>query len=207
MSFRCGLATIAKGCISPLTSHRALAAGEAITVAMDPATHTLSGLVPSGVLIASPFRTSQTEGAVLVYPRREGPFSGEEKSLVSAITSFGAVAMANAELYATARAQAHELHQILSISSELGSIGQLDQFMQQFVLRGSDFLGFGRAFVGLWKMARFTFDGNTARVKAPAPIRSFPESVASRALAEQRSVLDGPSLRSPRRDRGNGCEI
>jgi hypothetical protein len=56
---------------------RALAAGEAITVAMDPATHTLSGLVPSGVLIAAPFRTSQTEGAVLVYPRREGPFSGE----------------------------------------------------------------------------------------------------------------------------------
>ena len=173
---------------------RALAAGEAITVAMDPATHTLSGLVPSGVLIASPFRTSQTEGAVLVYPRREGPFSAEEKSLVSAITSFGAVAMANAELYATARAQAHELHQILCISSELGSIGQLDQFMQQFVLRGSDFLGFGRAFVGLLEDGAFHIRWKYSQGESASTDSIFPESVASRALLNKEAFwTDHPS--------------
>jgi PAS domain S-box-containing protein len=161
---------------------RALAAGEAITVAMDPATHTLTGLVPSGVLIAAPFRTSESEGAVLVYPRREGVFTGEEKSLVSAITSFGAVAMANAELYATARAQAHELHQILTISSELGSIGQLDQFMQKFVLRGSDFLGFGRAVVGLLEDGAFHIRWKYSQGEAAGTDAIFPEGVASRAL-------------------------
>ena len=65
------------------------------------------------------------------------------------VTSFAAVAISNAELYSKARAQAHELHQIVSIASELGSISDIDQFMQKFVLRAGDFLGFGRAFVGL----------------------------------------------------------
>jgi PAS domain S-box-containing protein len=161
---------------------RALAAGEAITVAMDPATHTLSGLVPSGVLMAAPFRTSETEGAVLVYPRREGGFTTEEKSLVSAIVSFGAVAMANAELYETARAQAHELHQILSISSELGSSGQLDHFMQQFVLRGSDFLGFSRAFLALRENGVLHIRWKYSQGESSREDSIFPDGVASRTL-------------------------
>src|SRR5207245_11116495 len=106
-------------------------------------------LVLGVMLIPAPCRASLTQGAVLVYPRHEGVFSGEEKSLVSAVAGFGAVAIANAELYATAREQAHELHQLLDISSELGTIGHLDDFMQQFVLRASDFLGFSRAFIAL----------------------------------------------------------
>ncbi len=163
-------------------AERALAAGDAITVAMDPATHTLSGLVPSGMLIAAPFRSAQTEGAVLVYPRREGVFSAEERSLVSAITSFGAMAMANAELYETARAQAHELHQILSISTELGSSGQLDPFMQQFVLRGSDFLGFGRAFVGLLEHGDFHIRWRYSQGQSSATDSIFPAGIASRTL-------------------------
>ncbi len=60
------------------------------------------------------------EGAILVYPRADGAFSQEEKSLLSAVAGFGAVAIANAELYGTARAQAQELHQLLDILSELG---------------------------------------------------------------------------------------
>jgi len=59
------------------------------------------------------------------------------------------VAISNAELYATARAQAHELHQIVSISSELGAISDIDQFMRKFIQRATDFLGFRRSFVGL----------------------------------------------------------
>ncbi|HLO06962.1 MAG TPA: PAS domain S-box protein, partial [Terriglobales bacterium] len=134
---------------------RAVAAGEPISVAIDPATHALGELVPPGMLIAAPFRTSVSQGAVLVYPRQDGVFSIEEKSLISVVTGFAAVAMANAELYNTARAQAHELHQLLDISAELGSIGQLDEFLQQFALRAADFLGFGRGFIGLLENGAF----------------------------------------------------
>jgi PAS domain S-box-containing protein len=134
---------------------RAVAAGEPISVAIDPATHALGELVPPGMLIAAPFRTSLTQGAVLIYPRQEGIFSAEEKSLISVVTGFAAVAIANAELYNTARARAYELHQLLDISAELGSIGQLDEFLQQFALRAADFLGFGRGFIGLLEDGSF----------------------------------------------------
>jgi PAS domain S-box-containing protein len=134
---------------------RAVAAGEPISVSIDPATHALGELVPPGMLVAAPFRTSTTQGAVLVYPRVEGVFTAEEKALVSVVAGFGAVAIANAELYNTARSQAHELHQLLDISAELGSIGQLDEFLQRFAVRAADFLGFGRGFIGLLEGGAF----------------------------------------------------
>jgi len=130
-------------------AHRALQAGELITVAVNPASHLLGDIVPAGTLLAAPFRTSSKEGAVLIYPRKEGAFSAEEKKLLPVITSFAAVAISNAELYSTARAQAEELHQIIGIASELGSISDLDQFIGRFIQRASNFLGFQRAFVGL----------------------------------------------------------
>jgi PAS domain S-box-containing protein len=161
---------------------RALAADAPITVAIDPVTHALGELVPAGMLLAAPVRTSRAEGAILVYPRKEGAFSHEEKSLLSAVAGFGGVAIANAELYGTARAQAHELHQLLNLLSELSSVGDLDEFLRQFVVRAADFLGFGRAFVGL-------LEGETFRVRwgaengHPEPVDElFPDGVASRAL-------------------------
>ena len=161
---------------------RALAAGEPITVAIDPVTHALGDLVPAGMLLAAPIRTSRAEGAVLVYPREEGSFSHEEKSLLSAVAGFGAVAIANAELYGTARAQAHELHQLLDILSELSSLGNLDEFLRQFVVRAADFLGFGRAFVGLLEGEAFHVRWGAENGK-PGPVdQIFPEGVASRTL-------------------------
>lgn len=134
---------------SPLEiASRAVAAGERITVSIDSGSHFDEGS-PPGVLIASPFRTSRAHGAILVYPRQSKPFSEEDKTLVSALAGFGAVAIANAELYGTARAQAHELHEILEISCELGSAGKLDEFMQTSVVRAASFLGFARCFIGL----------------------------------------------------------
>ena len=136
-------------------ANRAVAAGEAISVTIEPATHALGDLIPPGMLISAPFRTSVTQGAVLVYPRQDGVFTEEEKALISVVAGFGAVAIANAELYNTARGQAHELHQLLDISAELGSIGQLDEFLQRFALRAADFLGFGRGFIGLLENQAF----------------------------------------------------
>ena len=135
---------------------RALAADAPITVAIDPVTHALGELVPAGMLLAAPVRTSRAEGAILVYPRKEGAFSHEEKSLLSAVAGIGGVSIANAELYGTARAQAHELHQLLNLLSELSSVGNLDEFLRQFVVRAADFLGFGRAFVGLARRRNFS---------------------------------------------------
>ena len=118
---------------------RAVAAGERITVSIDGASH-FGEESPPGVLIAAPFRTSRSHGAILVYPRLASPFTQEDKTLVSALSGFGAVAIANAELYGMARAQAHELHEILEISFELGSAGKLDEFMQTSVVRAASFL-------------------------------------------------------------------
>jgi PAS domain S-box-containing protein len=162
-----------------------VAAGEQIAIAIDPATHALGDLISAGTLIASPFRTSRTQGAILVYPRPESPFSAEERSLIAAVAGFGAVAIANAELYATARAQAHELHQLLNISSELGSIGDLDQFMQQFALRAADFLGFGRAFLGLLEEGMFRVHWGAEGGKTERLEVLFPEGSATRALIDR----------------------
>ncbi|HSZ64407.1 MAG TPA: PAS domain S-box protein [Terriglobales bacterium] len=127
---------------------RAVAAGERITVSIDGTSH-FGADSPPGVLIAAPFRTSRSHGAILVYPRLAQPFSQEDKTLVSALAGFGAVAIANAELYGMARAQAHELHEILEISFELGSAVKLDEFMQTSAVRAASFLGFERCFIGL----------------------------------------------------------
>jgi PAS domain S-box-containing protein len=163
-------------------AHRAVAAGELITAAIDPATHALGDLVPPGTVLAAPFRTSGKHGAVLVFPRVEGSFGAEEKALLPVITSFAAVAISNAELYAKASAQANELHQILSIATELGSSSDLDQFMQKFVLRASDFLGFGRAFVGLTDNERFQVRWSFADGKHGPGGFVIPEGVLTRAM-------------------------
>jgi len=164
---------------------RAVAAGEPITVSIDPATHALGELVPSGMLISAPFRTSVTQGAVLVYPRLEGVFTPEEKALVSVVAGFGAVAIANAELYSTARGQAHELHQLLEISAELGSIGRLDDFLQRFALRAADFLGFGSGFLGLLENGSFRVRWSAENSRSQRVDFVLPSGPVSRALLKK----------------------
>ncbi len=163
-------------------AQRSVSAGEPITVSIGAEVHSLGNLVSPGMLIAAPFRTSRTQGAILVYPRQDGVFTSEEKSLVSAIAGFGAVAVAHAELHATAHAQAHELHQLLEISSELSSSSDLEHFLQAFVVRAADFLGYGRCFIALLEDDKFRVRygverGESKRVEVP-----FPEGVATRTL-------------------------
>jgi PAS domain S-box-containing protein len=174
---------------------RALAAGESISAAVNPATHSLGDLAPAGTLLAAPFRTSSKEGAVLVYPRRE-PFTTEEKSLLPVVTSFAAVAISNAELYATARAQAHELHQIVSISSELGAISDLDHFMRKFIQRATDFLGFRRSFVGLLEDGKVEVRWSYVEGKHGTAGYVIPEGILTQAMmkGEMLSADDVTSL-------------
>jgi two-component system NtrC family sensor kinase len=163
-------------------AQRAVSAGEAITISISSDLHSLGTLVSSGVLIAAPFRTSRTQGAILVYPRTDSGFSAEEKSLVSAIAGFGAVAVAHAELCAVAQEQARELHQLLDISAELSSSGDLEHFLQAFVGRAGDFLGFGRSFIALPEDDQFRVRYKVERGESQRAETLFPEGVVTRAL-------------------------
>ena len=163
-------------------AQRAVSAGEAITISISSDLHSLGSMVSPGMLIAAPFRTARTQGAILVYPRHDGVFTPEEKSLVSAIAGFGAVAVAHAELCATAQGQAHELHQLLEISSELSSSGDLEHFLQAFVVRASDFLGFGRCFIALLEDRQFRVRYGVTRGQPKRVDTVFPEGIATRAL-------------------------
>jgi PAS domain S-box-containing protein len=175
---------------------RAVAAGERITVSIDGASH-FGEDSPPGVLIAAPFRTARSHGAILVYPRHASPFTQEDKTLVSALAGFGAVAVANAELYGMARAQAHELHEILEISFELSSAGKLDEFMQTSVVRAASFLGFRRCFIGLLENSVFHIRwGVENGVARPVDI-PLDDGVATRALKQKNVFFTEDASKTP----------
>ena len=175
---------------------RAVTAGERMTVSIDGASH-FGEDSPPGVLIAAPFRTARSQGAILVYPRAASPFTQEDKTLVSALAGFGAVAVANAELYGMARAQAHELHEILEISFELGSAGKLDQFMQTSAVRAASFLGFKRCFIGLLEQEifhiRWQVENGAAR---PVDIPLY-EGAATHALKKKSVFVTEDAAKTP----------
>jgi two-component system NtrC family sensor kinase len=178
-------------------AQRAVAAGEPITLSIGTEVHSLGSLVSPGMLIAAPLRTSRTRGAILVYPRHEGVFSAEEKSLVAAIAGFGAVAVAHAELYATAHAQAHELHQLLEISSTLSASGDLEQFLQAFVVRAADFLGFGRCFIALYEAGAFHIRYGVHKGEPKRVEQAFPEGIATRALRSKEVFWTDEASKTP----------
>jgi PAS domain S-box-containing protein len=178
-------------------AQRAVAAGEPITLSIGADVHSLGKLVSPGMLIAAPFRTARTQGAILIYPRQDGLFTAEEKSLVAGIAGFGAVAVAHAELHASAHAQAHELHQLLEISSELSSSTNLDHLLHAFVRRASDFLGFGRCFIALEEDGRFQIRYAVEKGEARRADTLFPEGVATRALRAREVFWTDEASRTP----------
>jgi two-component system NtrC family sensor kinase len=163
-------------------AQRAVTAGQPLTLSIGADVHSLGNLISPGMLIAAPLRTSRTEGAILVYPRQDGVFTAEEQALVSAIAGFGAVAVAHAELYATAHAQAHELHQLLEVSSALNSSGGLEHFLEAFVVHAADFLGYGRCFIALLEDDRFQMRYGVEKGEARRVDMPVPEGVSTRAL-------------------------
>ena len=154
-----------------------------VVVQIAGADHELAKYSPSDAIIAAPLRGGGAGGLILVCPG-QAEISDEEKSLVEAVAGFGALTLANAELFATASARANELHQLLEISSELGGSGNLDGFLQQFVVRAAEFLGFGRSYIALTEgescQVRWVAEKGVAR-----PLQMpFPASLAKRVLAK-----------------------
>ena len=178
-------------------AQRAVSAGEPLTLSIGADVHSLGNLISPGMLIAAPFRTSRTQGAILIYPRQDGIFTGEERSLVAAIAGFGAVAVAHAELHAMAYSQAQELHQLLEISLELSASGELDSFLQAFVMRASGFLGFGRCFIALLENDQFQVRYGVERGQPKRLDNVFPEGVATRALRAKESFWTDEASRVP----------
>jgi two-component system NtrC family sensor kinase len=178
-------------------AQRAVAAGEPITLSIGADVHSLGQLVSPGMLIAAPFRTSRTQGAILLYPRQDSMFTSEEKALVAGIAGFGAVAVAHAELHATAHAQAHELHQLLEISSELNSSSNLEHVLQAFVVRAADFLGFGRCFIALEQGGEFRVRYAVEKGEPRRADTLFPEGIATRALRAKEVFWTNEASRTP----------
>jgi len=97
---------------------RALAGVDPVTVTIDPATY-FGDLVPAGMLLAAPLSAPGVKGAAFIYPRRDGAFTREEKYLLTTVVSFGAGALANAQLNKTARGGVDELENIRRGADEL----------------------------------------------------------------------------------------
>ncbi len=176
---------------------RAAAAGEPITVATNPETLALGELVPAGILLAAPLRSSHADGTVLIYPRPAGAFTSQEKSLVSAVVAFASVAISNLELYGTARAQAHDLHQLLEILSQLSSVGKLEEFLRQFVVRAAGFLGFRRAVVGLLEEGTFRIHWKCVDGLSGLEDVVLPEGPITRALMNRETFYSDDAAQLP----------
>jgi PAS domain S-box-containing protein len=131
---------------------RAITAGERISVAIDGISH-FGEDSPAGTLIAVPIRSSNSQGVILVYPRRSDTFTHQEKVLVSALAGLGAVAIANAELCVATRTQARASEEnrrraeaLVTLALELNTVFHVPEFARNFARRAADLLG-GRAVV------------------------------------------------------------
>jgi len=87
--------------------------------------------------------------AVALVALRTAEFAGDEISALRTIGNVARMALENRELESFSSAQRQHLNQLLEISTELASTSRLDAFLQKFVVRAADFLGFARAFVAV----------------------------------------------------------
>lgn len=113
----------------------------------------IGGMAPehraSGQVLVTPLFTASSTAALIVYPHEGREFDESEMALLRTVAGFGSMAVSNAELNAKSSAQARELQQLLSIASELSGSDDLDRFLERFVLRAAEFLGFSRSCIAL----------------------------------------------------------
>jgi PAS domain S-box-containing protein len=144
---------------------RAHHAGEICSAAADLARHAVASqdtavMSPSAIkdpalhvaerqMVAIPLFTTSSTAVLFVCPPEGKELDDQELALLRTVAGFGAMAVSNAELLAKSEAQARELQQLLSITSELSSTDDLDRFLEKFVLRSAEFLGFARSCIAL----------------------------------------------------------
>jgi len=165
-------------------AQRAIAAGAPVTIAVDPEENGLQELSPTGVLVGIPLHTMQTAGAVIVFPENEA-IEEDEKRLMAALSGLASLAIGNAELYEHANLQTRDLKRLLEISSELARISDFDKFLQQFVVRAAEFLGFSRGFVALKEGTSYRLRWSARGGKAQRRDIEFPKGVILEAISKQ----------------------
>ena len=97
--------------------------------------------------LSLPLITAQSSSALLVV--RKTVFASAEISAFHVLGEMARLSLDNQELSSLNAAQTRGVDQLLELSSELDQASHLDQFLQKFVVRAADFLGFDRAFVAL----------------------------------------------------------
>ncbi len=97
--------------------------------------------------LAHPLVTSQS--AISLVALRPATFSEGEVTAFRILGNMARLALDYRELASFSTAQQQHLDQLLEISTELASTSRLDSFLQKFVVRAADFLGFERAFVAV----------------------------------------------------------
>src|SRR5947209_8331183 len=109
-------------------------------------TFTLSGDKKAAThALLQPLITAHSILALLVL--RKKAFTAAELSACRQFGSLCRLALENAELASLSSAQQQHLDQLLEISTELGTTAHLDSFLNKFVVRAADFVGFHRDLV------------------------------------------------------------
>ena len=126
-------------------------------------------------------------GSVVFLHTSNSQFFNDDMAVKATILAVQLGSLLEAQrLYATANAHANELHQLLEISSELGSSSsKLDEFLKKFVVRAAEFLGFARSYIALLEddscQVRWVADNGQAH---PLEV-SFSAEAAARVLGSK----------------------
>ena len=86
---------------------------------------------------------------------------------------------------------------MLEISSELGSSQDLEHFLQAFVTRASEFLGYGRCFIALLEGDQFLVRYGVTRGESRRSEVVFPEGIATKALRAKEVFWTDEASRTP----------
>jgi len=94
-----------------------------------------------------PLITSQSSSALLAI--RSTVFALSEVSAFHVLGNLAQLSLDNVELSLANAVHHKNLDQLLGLSADLAQASRLDPFMQKFVVRSAEFLGFDRAFIAL----------------------------------------------------------
>ena len=123
----------------------AMRVNEPLAVEID--NHELETILGPGQLLAAPLKISGSAGAVVVHSGPERRFDELDLRAMHAVCGIAALALANAETRKQSTGSANDVEQLLEISTTLGTISELDPFLEKFVVQVAKFLGFGRSFI------------------------------------------------------------
>jgi PAS domain S-box-containing protein len=159
-------------------------------------------MATSGQVLVLPMNVHAGTCQVVIYGGEDRTFAEQDIALARAICGVGALAIQNSQLFTTTSNQAVELKQLLEISSELGTVSDLDQFLKRFVLRAAEFLGFRRSFIAMVEpdgVCRVRYVSSTGEI-LPLVIE-LPSKFLKRILFDRKVFFTEDASREPEADR------